>query len=778
MGRTPEKSGRGLPVWAGPWVVAALLAAAVPAHAGWDGARPLDLSWAANRGFADEKSGDGVGGWTDQGPEGDLHDFPVGDRTFVGVPFHVIDPAKNDGRSVVALCGRPRPSWPEAVTIRAGGSKASYLYFLHTAAWAGTDKNQAFAQYVVRYGDGSQETIPLRVGVETAGWWGPGRGDRCLVAWTAKRKAASVGVQVFEWKNPRPGEGIEAIVFRSLRRMPVPLLLAVTESEKRIALGRPPEEAVAPEGAAWAPAPPASAPRPPVDFSRVSLRPAATPSRSAKKKTTGLVSASRGGFVDPSGERIRFLGFTLPEGAASWDEAAREKTAAWAEVHGFNLVELPLPAADRVSWAASFSAWRRSAVSHHLYLALSVPAPGEGDAASREGGFWSAASPEGVAPGEDPVVAWITLEADSPEAAARYRQELTAAGARVPISARPGGEGDDDPSVEPSLDFGEGEASWDEPVREGDGIDSFSNQSLLTAPESGILVRLSSARLPGRPFVARVGEGWPNGYAVEGPAFFAVMGAFQGWDALLVRTPWGRWDDEGPAATPASALWPAVSLLFRRGDVAPAKLTASVGAALREGDLASSLAWWSHALRGGRGAAGAPAARIDPKLKKVVADNGRWEWQANIGVFRAGSPRSQVLAGFLSNRPLGNYAWDVQSPNPFAVFILSSLTDDATALSRRLMVTAVARYEREGARFNPSRTALLAPGGGAILWERVRAKVTIVRSKADPTLAAAAYDAAGHALKKTVPLVWRRKSVAFSWPEGAVWVLLESGSKK
>jgi hypothetical protein len=58
--------------------------------------------------------------------------------------------------------------------------------------------------------------------------------------------------------------------------------------------------------------------------------------------------------------------------------------------------------------------------------------------------------------------------------------------------------------------------------------------------------------------------------------------------------------------------------------------------------------------------------------------------------------------------------------------------------------------------------------------EPVKARVTILRSKADPRLIAKAYDAAGNWTRKFIKLTWKGKNVLFDWPEGASWVLLES----
>jgi|GEM_PF-3443482 len=749
------------------WLLVASPLWAIP-----DGTWSLDLSRAANRAFADEVADDDLGGWTDQGPAGDLRDFPVGDQTLQGFPFHILDPAKNEGRAVVVLRGRRKPTWPEAVTLSAGGRKAGWLTFLHTAGWPGTDKTRPFAQYEIQYEDGAVEVLKLHVGVETAGWWGPGQGDRCHVVWTARRKAAKVGVQAYVWKNPRRDSGIASVVFRSLQRMPVPILIAVTGSQKEWAYQPPPEDAVAPEGAKWPKVPSGGFPAPPVDVAKVLASSRKAVPATGKRKAPAKVQARQGHLVDERGDRLRLLGLALGVKTRDLPAEDRERLARWLVASGFNLLELSWEGHEDASWPKTYAAWSATAAAHRLYLKVVCSAP-VNDGVDP---FWTTPMENGVAPKDDPALALVTVRVETLEQAAQAKEALQAVGVLAPVSASPLGDETDPSTLSRSLDFSEGDASWDKPQRDMEGVTRFSNEAWVTAPESGLMADLSRYRRSGRPFLARAGHGWPNAYAVEGPMLHAVMGAFQDWDGLIVPDAWGGWDQASLSAGPAASAWPAAARLFPPGDIAPAKMTAPVGAG-REAEGASAsteLGWWAHGLYAGEGSPRVPAAKVDNRLEKVVADNGRWEWQGNIGVFRAGSPRSQVLVGFLSNRSLGNYAWDVKTTTPFAAFALTSLTADATALSRRVLLTALGRYEVEGAKFNPTRTALLVPGQGTLLAEPLKAQVTLYRSRVETGLRLRAFDAMGQPLPKDIKRTWVGKNLYFHWPEGALWVLLES----
>ena len=72
----------------------------------------LDLDEAANMGFYDPVAGDGKGGWADFGPEACFHEIPYGVHTFQDsvIPFRILDPEDNDGKSVITLSGPGRES--------------------------------------------------------------------------------------------------------------------------------------------------------------------------------------------------------------------------------------------------------------------------------------------------------------------------------------------------------------------------------------------------------------------------------------------------------------------------------------------------------------------------------------------------------------------------------------------------------------------------------------------------------------------------------------------
>ncbi|MFQ6097080.1 MAG: hypothetical protein ACE5O2_05075 [Armatimonadota bacterium] len=191
--------------------------------------RPIDIRSACNAGFRDEVAGDGKGGWTDQG-DNDAREIPVGPQTWRDVPFDIINPADNGGKSCIVLMGRGRERMPAAVEFEVN-EKCDVLYFLHGAAWAGSD-GQRVGRYVVTLADGTAVNVPLRNGREIVDWWSPRDTKQSAVGWEGKNaQSDDVGLSIFPWRNPKPGVAVRRVRFESVGGDPVPILVAVTAGE-------------------------------------------------------------------------------------------------------------------------------------------------------------------------------------------------------------------------------------------------------------------------------------------------------------------------------------------------------------------------------------------------------------------------------------------------------------------------------------------------------------------------------------------------------------------
>jgi len=188
----------------------------------------VNISKAANRGFADDEAGDGKGGWTDFGRDADMRKIPHGTSKLSGmVPFNVIDPEWNAGKSCIVLAGPKRESFPKESESIPVGKRCDRIFFLHTAMYVQAAKGESVLDYEISYDDGRKETIPMRNQVEISDWWMAKDweaaqvvyrdGDKCLLA--------------TEWVNPFPNQRVESVKAIS-KGNAIPVVVAITASVK------------------------------------------------------------------------------------------------------------------------------------------------------------------------------------------------------------------------------------------------------------------------------------------------------------------------------------------------------------------------------------------------------------------------------------------------------------------------------------------------------------------------------------------------------------------
>lgn len=171
--------------------------------------RTIDLKPAANRGFADAVMDDGKGGWSDQGPANDLSPFPVGRQVLAGVPFDIIDPAKNNGNSMLVLSRRASIKAPVSAIIPIGG-KARTLAFLHVGAWM--SEGAPPLMITIHYDGGLTCKTQFNVGPQLCDWWTASKVLPAAVnAWTGPNRSASVSVLYTPLVNPMPEAAIESV---------------------------------------------------------------------------------------------------------------------------------------------------------------------------------------------------------------------------------------------------------------------------------------------------------------------------------------------------------------------------------------------------------------------------------------------------------------------------------------------------------------------------------------------------------------------------------------
>lgn len=188
---------------------------------------PIDIRKYANMAFKDEIGGDKKGGWFDQGGN-DLRFMPTGKQILANVPFDIIDPAKNNGKSAIIMYGLARDYFPVEVRDIPVNSKAKNIYFLHTAGW-GIKEGEVSHAYYVNYMDGSKLEIPVRYGKSIGGWWSPQALPEAKIAFeTSNLMTGHVGLFCFKWKNPYPEKEIKSIDIEASKKNVVPAIVAIT----------------------------------------------------------------------------------------------------------------------------------------------------------------------------------------------------------------------------------------------------------------------------------------------------------------------------------------------------------------------------------------------------------------------------------------------------------------------------------------------------------------------------------------------------------------------
>lgn len=101
--------------------------------------------------------------------------LPLGDSVVCGVPMHILDPAKNDGKAIVVLSGaKACKDLPREAEV-AVGTQGRYLCVLgNVTGWGAGDPGVgpfgAVAEYEIRYADGGTQKVPLISGRTVDDW--------------------------------------------------------------------------------------------------------------------------------------------------------------------------------------------------------------------------------------------------------------------------------------------------------------------------------------------------------------------------------------------------------------------------------------------------------------------------------------------------------------------------------------------------------------------------------------------------------------------------------
>lgn len=271
---------------------------------------------------------------------------------------------------------------------------------------------------------------------------------------------------------------------------------------------------------------------------------------------------------------------------------------------------------------------------------------------------------------------------------------------------------------------------------------------------------IASFAVAGKPLTSsECGNNPPKTYRAAYPIGLATVAAFQEWDSITgyaftqSSSPQDRLSPYEWEADPVTLAAMAVgALIYRRGDVAPARETVTLS--IPEEEL-YILRWENDGARqiwnlpgfnaaieehrvtvslpGGGTSRHAGATLLTPDaaweyrhpFARLESDTGEFwrDWQYGVGGID--TSRTQVAYGFLGRnpQPVATERAVFATSAPFAVLALCSLTDAPIETSPRLLVTAMARAENSGMAYNLAGDRIVDEGRGPVLCEPVQAEV-------------------------------------------------------
>ena len=218
-----------------------------------DKVHPLDLRPFVNRRFVDKVAGDGKDGWTDQGAQQSLTDTPWGVTLCNGVPMDFIRYDQNNYRDCLVMKStrlKDAPEgempYPEKVEGIAVDRKVGHIYFLHAIAWGILNKVETAFTYVVHYGDGTKEELPVRNYREVWDWGflaltGEMATNHCVKGWA---NGENKGLYLWRWTNPHPEKTVASLDIVSACGSQIPLIAAISVEDPEARIVAVPDDAL------------------------------------------------------------------------------------------------------------------------------------------------------------------------------------------------------------------------------------------------------------------------------------------------------------------------------------------------------------------------------------------------------------------------------------------------------------------------------------------------------------------------------------------------------
>jgi len=291
----------------------------------------------------------------------------------------------------------------------------------------------------------------------------------------------------------------------------------------------------------------------------------------------------------------------------------------------------------------------------------------------------------------------------------------------------------------------------------------FSNESMLKLIGSG-LFGSGLQQVSNRPFAF---SEWmsliPNEWTAESAPIIAIYGmGLQGWDASYVfatdyrqftptiQTPGGGIYN---ATTPTQlALYPALATSVYRNDIQEGKTVVdrrvNIGELLKGDTTFREKVEQDHDRKVLKGdfpleamaigkvgitfTDGEPAEVVSDLAQymngnEVLSNTGQLMWDKS-GYFTVNTKGTQGLVGFAKGKKIELNDLNLQTSNPFAVILATSLDPDKPIdTSGRILITTIARAKNTGMKYNDDHTELIEVGGAPLLIEPVKVNLELKR---------------------------------------------------
>jgi hypothetical protein len=155
--------------------------------------------------------------------------MPVGRTVAGGVPFAIIDPAKNAGRGLVVLESPHAPKhvkFPKQVEVPVNQQGRRMFFLGNVHGWSPQDPGAgpwgAVAEYVICYAGGQEQVVPLVTGRTADEWSQPPEAIEVQPVLKGKRWHLNLlGVELRSLK-------VEKVIFRDLGTPSAPVLVGIT----------------------------------------------------------------------------------------------------------------------------------------------------------------------------------------------------------------------------------------------------------------------------------------------------------------------------------------------------------------------------------------------------------------------------------------------------------------------------------------------------------------------------------------------------------------------